>query len=290
MRPIAIFLLAVPALACVPGLVVVGGETPSEPPGSRATASGAADASGASVQLDELRVDVDVAHGGLRVRAYDREDRPVDLSGARGTAWLSPRIGEKRYRFDLLPAGSPTESPSPLVAAFDLTRFANQSVAVQIRLAGVPGGPAVLALQTQHALPPTEQQQVAVAIAAQGTCPVSREPLGSMGEPLPVQVGKRTVYVCCEGCIETLLARPGKYVKPEVIKATTADAAWVAAQRTCPIMDEPLDSMGGPYRTDVAGRVVFICCPGCARKLHAEPETYLEKLAGQGVTPPPAEP
>ena len=54
-------------------------------------------------------------------------------------------------------------------------------------------------------------------------------------------------------------------------------------------MDEPLDAMGGPFRVEVKGRIVYICCPGCAKKLHADPISYFAKLGKMGVTPPVAQ-
>lgn len=54
----------------------------------------------------------------------------------------------------------------------------------------------------------------------QGVCPVSGEKLGSMGEPYKVVVKGRTVFLCCEGCKDDLLANPDKYLA----KLTAADA------------------------------------------------------------------
>ncbi len=54
----------------------------------------------------------------------------------------------------------------------------------------------------------------AAAIAAQkadyplGTCPVSGEKLGSMGEPLDVVAGHRLFRFCCGGCLEKFHANP----------------------------------------------------------------------------------
>ncbi len=41
-------------------------------------------------------------------------------------------------------------------------------------------------------------------------CPVSGEELGSMGEPVAVTVGDRSVYVCCRGCAKRAEADPAK--------------------------------------------------------------------------------
>lgn len=44
----------------------------------------------------------------------------------------------------------------------------------------------------------------------QKKCPVTGEELGSMGEPVTVQLGGQTVYVCCKGCAKRALADPAK--------------------------------------------------------------------------------
>ena len=49
-------------------------------------------------------------------------------------------------------------------------------------------------------------------------------------------------------------------------------------QKVCPVTGEPLDSMGGPVRVEVAGRTVFICCKACEKPLRRDPAKYLAKL------------
>jgi len=46
----------------------------------------------------------------------------------------------------------------------------------------------------------------------QRVCPVTQFPLGSMGTPPKVEVNGRTVFLCCDGCREALLAEPEKYL------------------------------------------------------------------------------
>jgi hypothetical protein len=48
--------------------------------------------------------------------------------------------------------------------------------------------------------------------ARQKVCPVTGEPLDSMGGPVRVVVAGRTVFVCCEGCVAPLRAAPEKYL------------------------------------------------------------------------------
>ena len=51
-------------------------------------------------------------------------------------------------------------------------------------------------------------------------------------------------------------------------------------------MDEPLGGMGTPYKVDADGRAVYICCPGCAKKIAAAPQKYLNILTQQGIQAP----
>ncbi len=48
--------------------------------------------------------------------------------------------------------------------------------------------------------------------AKQKVCPVTGEPLDSMGGPVKVVVNGRTVFVCCEGCETPLRKNPAKYL------------------------------------------------------------------------------
>ncbi|MFZ5833608.1 MAG: hypothetical protein ACOY3P_26265 [Planctomycetota bacterium] len=68
-----------------------------------------------------------------------------------------------------------------------------------------PGGEVEAALAK---LPP-ELQQLA---KQQKICPVSGEPLGSMGVPYRVQVKDREVLLCCQGCEEEIQTNPEKYL------------------------------------------------------------------------------
>jgi hypothetical protein len=45
----------------------------------------------------------------------------------------------------------------------------------------------------------------------QKICPVSGEPLGSMGAPIKVTVEGREVFVCCEGCVDEIKKNFDKY-------------------------------------------------------------------------------
>lgn len=51
---------------------------------------------------------------------------------------------------------------------------------------------------------------VAAPYGGQKRCPVTGEELGSMGQPVPVNVRGQTVYVCCRGCAAKAQADPDK--------------------------------------------------------------------------------
>jgi hypothetical protein len=51
-----------------------------------------------------------------------------------------------------------------------------------------------------------------VEAIAQKICPVSGEPLGSMGAPVKVAVKDTSVFICCESCRKKLLGDPDTYL------------------------------------------------------------------------------
>lgn len=63
---------------------------------------------------------------------------------------------------------------------------------------------------TAPSLPSTEED--GALIAKQKICPVTGEPLGSMGAPVRVSVSGRSVFVCCKGCEKPLLRKPDDYL------------------------------------------------------------------------------
>ncbi len=52
----------------------------------------------------------------------------------------------------------------------------------------------------------------AASAEKQHMCPVSGEMLGTMGVPEKVTVSGQTVWICCDGCKDKLLAEPDKYL------------------------------------------------------------------------------
>jgi len=55
----------------------------------------------------------------------------------------------------------------------------------------------------------------------QKVCPVTGEPLGTMGTPIKVTVAGHEVFICCPGCKEPLEKDPAKYLAKLGIQPTT---------------------------------------------------------------------
>lgn len=324
---------------------------------------------GTMKQIGELQLETVVSEGGIKMFVFTRDGQPLAVERGRGAASLRVEGNAKRYRYDLLPDGK-----GALTAPVNLSQIAGRQIELDLQLVGLPGaGSRPITLQEVATVPASPEQLAAAAIARQKICPVSGKPLGSMGQPVAVDVNGQTVYACCNGCVNAIQSDPAKYAagrpeitittstaadaaaiaaqkvcpvmdeplggmgtpikvmvgdkpiylcckgcikkvqaepakylamvygnqpqsrsiaardeqaRPGVFKVTSADAPFIAAQKKCPVMDEPLDAMGGPYRVNANGKAIYICCPGCAKMIVAEPKKYLDVLARQGVNPP----
>lgn len=67
-------------------------------------------------------------------------------------------------------------------------------------------------------------------------------------------------------------------IKEALAKLSPEDRALAEKQKTCPVTDEPLGSMGTPIKVTVEGREAFVCCEGCVEELKNNFAKYEEKL------------
>ena len=107
-------------------------------------------------------------------------------------------------------------------------------------------------------------------VKAQKICPVSGIELGDHGTPIEAKSGDQTIFLCCKGCV-------GKKNDEKHWKVVTANLA--AAQGLCPVMKKPLPE--NPKSTTVKGRLIFVCCPPCTKKIEADPDKYLKVVDAQ---------
>ncbi len=229
----------------------------------------------------DLQLETVVNQGGIQMFAFDRQGSPVSVDRGRGAAILRVEGNAKRYRYDLLPDGK-----GSLLAPVNLSQIAGRQIEIDVQLIGV--GSSGVRFDEVATVPASETQLAAAAIARQKICPVSGKPLGSMGDPVSVDVGGQQVFVCCAGCVDAVKADPAKYAsgrpKITVTTATAADAAAIAKQKVCPVMDEPLGGMGTPVKVTVGDKPIYLCCKGCIKKVQAEPAKYLAMVYGGAQT------
>ena len=222
---------------------------------------------------------------GVRVFLYDGKGQPVDASPVTGEITMTVDGHPKPYTYALRPDTTPGAAVNTLHLALNLSKVPDDRMRTEFSISGIPGQSQPARFAQKFRITRSAEE---VAIAQQKVCPVSGKALGSMGAPPVVRIGDSDVYVCCAGCTNTLKADPQKYLARPTpagpVKATRADAAAVAFQKTCPVMNKSLHAMGGPWKFNVRGREVFVCCPGCTKAIEREPAKYLAMLP----TPPSA--
>lgn len=147
-------------------------------------------------------------------------------------------------------------------------------------------------------------QADAAAIRAQGTCPVMNQPLGAHGRPIKVIIDGRVTFVCCEGCVDTLVQSHGTHppeangpaVTPGVVTshnqqtlrqptiavgyALAVDRPAVEAQGICPVTSQQLGGHGTPLKVTIDSQPVFVCCQACVDKVQQDPELYVSRVIG----------
>jgi hypothetical protein len=69
-------------------------------------------------------------------------------------------------------------------------------------------------------------------------------------------------------------------IEAALANLSSEDRALAAKQKTCPVTDELLGSMGTPIKVTVEGREVFLCCKGCEDEIKSNFAKYEEKLPG----------
>jgi len=75
-------------------------------------------------------------------------------------------------------------------------------------------------------------------VEKQRICPVAEYRLGSMGTPKKVDVHGTPVFICCEGCLESLLSEPDKYLA-KLAALPREEPAHGQAPAISPLMDLP---------------------------------------------------
>ena len=178
----------------------------------------------------EYHFEVVFAKDGFKVFPRDHEDKLLDASKLTGTATFyhpnSPNVWFER-KLTAIPA-APGRPVSFLGNTIDLSRVPATGAKVEFQIAGLPEEAEKTATFTVPfavpvpivLAPPAPKGQIFVgtstkadapAIAVQKVCPVSREPLGSMGAPLKVSRDGKAIFLCCKNCLKQVQTNPDKY-------------------------------------------------------------------------------
>ncbi|MDR3634863.1 MAG: efflux RND transporter periplasmic adaptor subunit [Isosphaeraceae bacterium] len=124
-------------------------------------------------------------------------------------------------------------------------------------------------------------RKTGLTVEEQKICPVTDAELGSMGDPVRVEVDGQKLWTCCDACPPKVKARPAQYLaKLAAVRPRTTTTALVP--NICPVTGAKLGSMGAPVPVEVNGKTILTCCAACPPKLKADPARYLARL----VAPP----
>jgi Cu(I)/Ag(I) efflux system membrane fusion protein len=155
---------------------------------------------------------------------------------------------------------------------------------------------------------------------AQYWCPIQRDRLGVMGKPVKLMLDGKPVFVCCETCRaeaeadptamfrridELKRTRPGPgparptapaatgllpekaaKIRQNLGKLPPDERAAAEAQKLCPVLGNPLGSMGVPVKLVLDGKTVYLCCAGCEDDARAAPKKTLQKAEEYRKRPP----
>jgi hypothetical protein len=70
---------------------------------------------------------------------------------------------------------------------------------------------------------------------------------------------------------------PAAQFAKQVARPST-ETALAGTQKTCPVADEDLGSMGPPVPVTVQGQTIYVCCAGCEAAVRKNPGLYLGKV------------
>ena len=109
------------------------------------------------------------------------------------------------------------------------------------------------------------------------TCIVSGEDLGSMGDPVRIDVDGREILFCCNSCLPRFEADKATYLKKlddEIIRTQRE----VYPLKECPISGKPLGSMGDADDFVLGNRLIRLCCASCRDAVRKDPAPVLARL------------
>jgi hypothetical protein len=132
-----------------------------------------------------------------------------------------------------------------------------------------------------------------------------------MGLPVKIVLNSQPVFLCCKGCERQARGNPtgtlaeverrkaagrpgppaggapnktpgnlaggaGARIRAALATLSPEDRGLAEAQGYCPIQNGTrLGSMGTPFKVEIEGQPVFLCCDGCEEEARAHPDQTL---------------
>lgn len=156
----------------------------------------------------------------IRVYIYGPSHQPESAKGVEGELalhWISgSQAGRYPLRYATLPPNSREQDYVGI--PIELSRIREGQMTASFKFTRLPYGqpqPTVFTQAVALASPPSDDAagDNRAVIAQQRLCPVTGGELGSMGEPVKVELGGgRSLFVCCKGCIAKVKANPDFYL------------------------------------------------------------------------------
>lgn len=186
---------------------------------------------GSLVKTKAYEFEVVCASNGVWVYPRSLDDKAIDLSRLSGNVTFyhpnSPKPWFDR-QLEVAQAGS-GRSPSALVLALDLSTVPASGAKLELKITGLPAtteSTATFGVPFQFLHPPATPAARPAAITysratsadraainAQRVCVVTGQSLGSMGGPIKVTRGNKSVFLCCQSCLKTITADPDRYFR-----------------------------------------------------------------------------
>jgi hypothetical protein len=188
---------------------------------------------GGAVKTAHYHFEAVFTQSGIALKAHGLDNKALETTRLAATAtFYHPNASTPWFSYDLQAVGaSPGQAPGALQLAIDLSKVPRSGVKVTFQVNGLPDPAEPAATFTvpfvlSGSPPPGNGPRVVpatltvtrataadqAAIKAQRVCKVSGEPLGSMGTPVKITRGDRSIFLCCNGCVKRVQANPDQYL------------------------------------------------------------------------------
>ena len=106
-------------------------------------------------------------------------------------------------------------------------------------------------------------------------CPVSGEPLGTMGDPIIISYEGREIRFCCDGCEPKFNDEPAKYLaKVDQLMTEAQDKYYPLS--TCVVSGKEIDA--NAKSVIINNRQMKFCCADCPDMAKADLAKFIAKL------------